>query len=102
MSNPLTYKNYTGSVEYTAEDEMFHGKVEFIADTVLYEGSSVEELKEISKKLWKITWKLAKKSGYYEGHLKSYFEPDLYKKAKEEGTGKFRVFSLHPMGKNPF
>lgn len=45
MSDLLNYKNYTGSVEYSAEDEIFHGKIEFITDTVLYEGVSVEELK---------------------------------------------------------
>ena len=45
MSNVLTYKDYTGSVEYWAEDDIFHGKIEFIRDTVLYEGRSVEELK---------------------------------------------------------
>ncbi|MCP5104728.1 MAG: type II toxin-antitoxin system HicB family antitoxin, partial [bacterium] len=33
------------SVEYSAEDEIFHGKIEFITDTVLYEGRSVDEVK---------------------------------------------------------
>jgi predicted HicB family RNase H-like nuclease len=46
MSNILTYKGYTGSVEYSSEDEVFYGKIEFITDTVLYEGSSVEEFKK--------------------------------------------------------
>jgi predicted HicB family RNase H-like nuclease len=46
MSNILTYKGYIGSVEYSSEDEVFCGKIEFITDTVLYEGSSVEELKK--------------------------------------------------------
>lgn len=46
MKNVLSYKNYTGSVEYSAEDEVFYGKIEFITDTVLYEGKSVQELKE--------------------------------------------------------
>jgi predicted HicB family RNase H-like nuclease len=46
MSNILTYKEYTGSVEYSSEDEVFYGRIEFITDTVLYEGRSVEELKE--------------------------------------------------------
>lgn len=46
MNNLLTYKNYTGSVDFSAEDDVFYGKIEFITDTVLYEGRSVEELKE--------------------------------------------------------
>jgi predicted HicB family RNase H-like nuclease len=46
MNNLLTYKNYIGSVDYFADDDIFNGKIEFITDTVLYEGSSVEELKK--------------------------------------------------------
>ncbi len=46
MNILLSYKNYTGSVNYSSDDEIFYGKIEFITDTVLYEGRSVDELKE--------------------------------------------------------
>lgn len=41
----LYYKGYFGTVEYSEEDACFHGKVENINDTVLYEGNTTDELK---------------------------------------------------------
>lgn len=40
----LSYKGYKGSVEYSAEDCILHGKVLGIRDLVSYEGESVEEI----------------------------------------------------------
>jgi predicted HicB family RNase H-like nuclease len=40
----MTYKGYTGSIEYSAEDRCFHGLVIGITDIVSFEGTSVEEL----------------------------------------------------------
>lgn len=40
----LTYKGYTGSVEFDAKDRSFHGRVEGITDIITFEGTSVEEL----------------------------------------------------------
>lgn len=45
MSELLTYKGYFGTVHYSAEDEVFYGKVHAINDLVNFEGSSVDELK---------------------------------------------------------
>lgn len=45
MSELLTYKGYYGTVHYSAEDEVFYGKVHAINDLVNFEGSSVDELK---------------------------------------------------------
>lgn len=42
----MTYKGYIGSVHYSDEDEVFHGKIEAISDLIMYEGSSVKELKK--------------------------------------------------------
>lgn len=47
MANTMRYKGYIGSVNYDDEDEIFHGKLEFINDTVLFEGSTVGELKRM-------------------------------------------------------
>ncbi len=46
MTNIIEYKGYYGSVEYSDEDEIFHGQVLFIKDLVTFEGESVKELKE--------------------------------------------------------
>ncbi|MCL2224357.1 MAG: type II toxin-antitoxin system HicB family antitoxin [Defluviitaleaceae bacterium] len=45
MSNFLEYKGYIGSVTYSAEDEIFHGKLIGISDRITYDGDSVKSLK---------------------------------------------------------
>ena len=41
----LKYKGYTGSVEYSEEDKCLFGKVQGMSkDSIIYEGSTVEEL----------------------------------------------------------
>jgi predicted HicB family RNase H-like nuclease len=40
------YKGYVGSVHYSAEDEVFHGKLEGIRDLVTYEATDVSSLKQ--------------------------------------------------------
>lgn len=42
----MTYKGYTGSVEYSAADRVFHGKLIGITDIITFEGTSVEELEK--------------------------------------------------------
>ena len=37
MSNVLRYKGYWATVEYDAEDEVLHGKIEGISDLVTFE-----------------------------------------------------------------
>ncbi|MCP4752760.1 MAG: type II toxin-antitoxin system HicB family antitoxin [Proteobacteria bacterium] len=46
MDNLLKYKGYTGSVNYNADDKLFHGKVLGITDVIGFEGSSVDELEK--------------------------------------------------------
>ena len=45
MNNILEYKGYCGSVEYSAEDEVFFGRIIGIADHITFEGNSVRNLK---------------------------------------------------------
>ena len=45
MNDILQYKNYYGSVQFSAEDEVFYGKILGISDLVNFEGESVKELK---------------------------------------------------------
>jgi predicted HicB family RNase H-like nuclease len=46
MKNALSYKGYYGSVEYSDEDEVFHGRIIGINDHITYEGDSVKSLKK--------------------------------------------------------
>ena len=45
MSTMLEYKGYLGSVEYSDDDEVLHGRLEFIRDLVTYEGTDAKILK---------------------------------------------------------
>lgn len=49
MANYLDYKGYVGTVEYSNEDEVFHGKIFGINDLVTFEGESVAEIKNSFK-----------------------------------------------------
>ena len=41
---PMEYKGYAASIEYSAEDEAFCGRVAGIRDIITFEGESVKEL----------------------------------------------------------
>ena len=46
MINQLRYKDYIGSVCFSAEDGVFYGKIIGISDSVSFEGDSVKSLTE--------------------------------------------------------
>ena len=50
MSETLEYKGYNGSVLYSAEDRVLHGRVVGIRDAITYEGSDVNSLERNFKK----------------------------------------------------
>ena len=46
MDNILQYKDFIGSVHFSAEDGVFYGKIEGIKSMVSFEGETVKELEE--------------------------------------------------------
>lgn len=46
MINSLKYLDYTATITYSADDEVFFGKVIGLNDLLLFEGTSVAELKQ--------------------------------------------------------
>lgn len=46
MKNTLQYKDYLGTVEFDAEQDVFFGSIFGITDLVNFEGTSVKQLKE--------------------------------------------------------
>ncbi|MCL2055901.1 MAG: type II toxin-antitoxin system HicB family antitoxin [Oscillospiraceae bacterium] len=46
MTNQLHYKNHVGSVFFSENDGVFHGKVIGISDSIYFEGDSVKALTE--------------------------------------------------------
>ena len=45
MENTLEHQGFYGIVDYSSEDEVFHGKIVGINDLVTFEGDSVASLK---------------------------------------------------------
>ena len=46
MNSILTYKGFIGSINYSADDHVFFGKIEGINDLVTFEGTTVNELED--------------------------------------------------------
>lgn len=46
MTELLEYKGYFGSVAFSEEDEVLHGKLEFLRDLVTYEAPDAKGLKQ--------------------------------------------------------
>jgi len=46
MKDMMKFKDYFGSVHYSDEDGVFHGKIEFIRALVSYEGTDVKGLRK--------------------------------------------------------
>ena len=46
MKDMMSYNGYYCSVHYSDEDQIFHGKIEFVRSLVSYEGDSVKSLRK--------------------------------------------------------
>jgi len=46
MKNYLEYNGYIGTLEFSADDKIFFGKIQGINDLITFEGSSVNELEK--------------------------------------------------------
>ena len=86
MKDVLTYKDYIGSVHYSAEDEIIFGKIEGINDLVSYEGNSVSELKTAFEEAVEDYLELCERNGkepekMYKGTFNVRIKPELHKQA---------------------
>jgi predicted HicB family RNase H-like nuclease len=45
MNNTMQYKGYTAMIDYSAEDECFVGQVIGTRHTIIFDGTSVEEIR---------------------------------------------------------
>lgn len=86
MKDTIKYKDYLGSVRFSAEDKVFYGRIEGIDDLVTFEGSSVDELVSAFGEavddyitLCSQVKKPVKKS--YKGSFNVRIDPELHKKA---------------------
>ena len=89
MKDNLIYKDFLGSVHFSAKDDCFFGKIEGIDDLVTFEGQDVKAMKKSFREavedyieLCNITKKPLLKS--YKGSFNIRIAPDLHKKAVQK------------------
>ncbi|MDR1779160.1 MAG: type II toxin-antitoxin system HicB family antitoxin [Tannerella sp.] len=86
LNNVLTYKGFIGFVQFSADDNVFFGKVEGIEDLITFEGESVKELKEAFQYVIDEHIKDCIKENIpleksYKGSFNVRLTPDLHRKA---------------------
>ena len=93
MKNTLSYKGFLGSVSFSEEDNVLYGKIECIDDLILYEGTSVTEIKIAFREavddyieICKQTMKPCLKS--FKGSFNVRVQPDLHQRAVMIATKK--------------
>jgi len=84
--NMLKYKDFYGSVEYSAADECFFGKIIGTADLVTFEGNSVNNLKKAFIEAVEDYLLLCKEVGKepqksYKGSFNIRISPELHRAA---------------------
>ena len=86
MKDMMAYKGYYGSVHYGDEDQIFHGKIEFIRSLVSYEGMDVKSLRTVFEEAVDDYLELCEKEGKvpdttFKGSFNVRTGPDLHRKA---------------------
>jgi predicted HicB family RNase H-like nuclease len=88
MTDRLKYKEFIGSVHYSAEDEVFYGKIEGVNDLITFEGNTVTKLKKAFKEAVNDYQELCEESGKqifksFKGSFNVRVNPELHSKAFE-------------------
>lgn len=84
MSNFMEYKDYFGTVEYSAEDNILYGKVIGINGLISYEGDSIQTLKADFEEAVDDYLEMCKEQGVqpqktYRGSFNVRISPSLHK-----------------------
>ncbi len=98
MKNIMIYKDFIGSINYSTEDRILFGKIEFINDSITFEGSSVEELEGAFHEAVDDYIELCSLNGKetekpFKGTFNVRIEPELHKIAAKEAL--FEGISLN-------
>lgn len=86
MSNYIHYRDYTGSIEFSEEDEIFHGKVIGIKALISFEGDSVKAITEDFHSAVDEYLEFCEKNGKqperpFKGSFNVRIQPELHQKA---------------------
>ena len=82
----LTYRGFIGSVHFSAQDDVFFGKVEGVSDLITFEGDSVQALKDAFHYVVNEHIKDCEKENIpieksYKGSFNLRIPPDLHRRA---------------------
>jgi len=85
-NNLLSYKGFYGSVNFSAADDVFYGKVEGVQDLVSFEGATVKELRQEFQKAVEDYISFCKKNGNpiqksLMGSFNIRIKPDIHQRA---------------------
>ena len=85
MSNMMEYKGYQGSVEFSAEDKIFFGKIDALRDLVSFEGTDVASLEKAFKEAVDDYLELCKEEGRdpdkpYKGSFNVRTKPEIHRR----------------------
>ena len=88
MDNTIKYHDYIGSVEYSADDECFYGRVLGLNDLVTFEGTSVKELKNAFRDAIEDYLEICSRQGKepekpYKGSFNIRINPALHRQAAQ-------------------
>jgi predicted HicB family RNase H-like nuclease len=86
MSSYIHYRDYTGSIDFSEEDEVFHGKVIGIKNLISFEGESVQTLTEDFHNAVDEYLEYCEKNGKqpekpFKGSFNVCIQPELHRKA---------------------
>jgi predicted HicB family RNase H-like nuclease len=86
MNNVLSYKGFIGSVHFSADDNVFFGKLEGINDLITFEGETVQKLKDafhyvVDEHIKDCMAENIPVEKSYRGSFNIRLSPDLHRKA---------------------
>jgi len=85
MGKTMVYKNYSAKIDFSAEDEVFFGRIMGISDLITFEGTSVAELKRAFEEAVDDYLELCARHGRepekgYKGSFNVRITPELHRK----------------------
>lgn len=91
MIDRIKYKEFIGSVHFSADDDIFFGKIEGVNDLVTFEGNTVKQLKKAFKEAVEDYIDLCKQTGKeifksFKGSFNVRINPELHSLAFEKAV----------------
>lgn len=105
MNNTLTYKGFTAKIEFSADDNVFVGRLIGIDDIVAFHGETVEELKDSMRESVDFYIEVCERDGKkskksYSGKLLFRLPNQLHAKIAEAATRQGK--SINEWGREVF